>query len=52
MKEVKGIDGVFIMNNSLLTINPNPGVKVYGERIIEWGGRESGGIPAVQLAAS
>jgi len=40
VKEVKGIDGVFIMNNSLLTINPNPSVKVYGERIIEWGGRE------------
>lgn len=40
MKRVKGLDGVFMMNDSLLTVNPNPGVRVYGEKLIEWGGRE------------
>nr|WP_255772389.1 fibrillarin-like rRNA/tRNA 2'-O-methyltransferase [Methanothermobacter sp. K4] len=40
MKRVKGLDGVFMMNDSLLTVNPNPGVRVYGEKLMEWGGRE------------
>jgi len=40
VKRVKGLDGVFMMNDSLLTVNPNPGVRVYGEKLIEWGGRE------------
>ncbi|MGB9837326.1 fibrillarin-like rRNA/tRNA 2'-O-methyltransferase [Methanothermobacter sp.] len=40
MKRVKGLDGVFMMNDSLLTVNLNPGVRVYGEKLMEWGGRE------------
>jgi len=40
MKHVKGMDGVFIMRDSLVTVNLTPGVRVYGEKLIEWGGSE------------
>ena len=31
MKHVKGMDGVFIMRDSLVTVSLTPGVRVYGE---------------------
>lgn len=40
MKKIKGIEGVYLHENLLLTVNLTKGMKVYGEKLFKWGGRE------------
>ncbi|MGI6471762.1 MAG: fibrillarin-like rRNA/tRNA 2'-O-methyltransferase [Candidatus Methanomethylophilaceae archaeon] len=40
MEPLKDFPGVYVRENSLYTLSANPGVRVYGERILSHGGNE------------
>ncbi|BAW31918.1 MAG TPA: fibrillarin-like rRNA/tRNA 2'-O-methyltransferase [Methanothermobacter sp.] len=40
MKKIKGIEGIYLHKDHLVTVNLTPTLKVYGEKLFKFGGRE------------